>query len=131
MKRTAMINATFWIVVSTSVLVGLFMLATGRFLVTAIVGLSACICLVVIGLAKPSGLKARQLASVSQQRRNGLAIMVTGMATIIIGAILTLVWPGPVANFLLLWATPGMTLGGAIVYWHARSQQSKGGDRED
>lgn len=123
-----MTNVTFWVVGATSVLVGLFMLATDRFLAAAIVGLSAGICLVVIGLSKASGPGAGNIASVSQQRRNGLAIMVTGMATIMVGAILTLVWPGPLANFLLLWATPGMTLGGAIVYWRARSQQSKSGE---
>lgn len=131
MKRATLTKAAFWIVVAASVVVELFMLGTGRFLAAAVVGLSACVCLVVIGLSKPSGSGAGHVASVSQQRRNGLAIMVTGMATIVIGAILTLVWPGPVANFLLLWATPGMTLGGAVVYWHARSQQAKSADQQD
>lgn len=87
-------------------------------------------CLVVVGLSKSSRRRAGKLASVSQQRRIGLAFMVTGMATTLIGAILSLVWPGAVASFLMLWATPGLTLGGAIVYWHARSHQSKSDERQ-
>lgn len=126
-----MANATFWVVAATSVVVGLFMLGTGQFLAAAIVGLSACMCLLVLGLSKSARHRTGTVASVSQQRRNGLAIMVTGLATTLVGAILSVVWPGTIANFLMLWATPGMILGGAVVYWRARSQQSKSGEQRN
>lgn len=98
-----MTTAAFWVVAATSVAVVLFMAGTSRFLAAAIVGLS-----------RAPGARACGLASVSQRRRHGLAIMVTGMATILVGAVLSVVWPGPLATFLMLWATPGMTVGGAI-----------------
>ena len=130
MTRAVLTNVAFWVVAATSVVVGLFLVGTERLLAAAIVWLSAGTCLAVIGFSKPSGPRAGHPASVSQQRRNGLAIMVTGMATIVVGAILTVVWPGPLATFLLFWATPGMTVGGAIVYWHARAQQPKNSEQQ-
>ncbi|ASK65703.1 hypothetical protein CFK39_07480 [Brachybacterium avium] len=109
-----MTTAAFWVVAATSVAVVLFMAGTSRFLAAAFVGLSASVCMLVLGLSRAPGARAGGLASVSQRRRHGLAIMVTGMATILVGAVLSVVWPGPLATFVMLWATPGMTVGGAI-----------------
>lgn len=57
--------------------------------------------------------------------RNGRVLLLTGLGILAAGAVLTLLWPGVVAEYLLVWTGPGITLGGAFAYWYPRSEIAK------
>lgn len=60
-----------------------------------------------------------------KQMRSGRVVLRIGLGVLAAGAVLTLLWPGPIANHLLVSTGPGITLAGAFLYWHSRSEIAK------
>lgn len=57
--------------------------------------------------------------------RVGRLMLLAGAGLLALGGILTLVWPGVIANSLLVWIGPQITIVGALGYGYARSEVGK------
>lgn len=57
--------------------------------------------------------------------RVGRLMLLAGAGMLALGGILALVWPGVIANFLLVWSGPQITIVGVLGYGYARSEVAK------
>ncbi len=57
--------------------------------------------------------------------RVGRLMLLAGAGMLALGGILTMLWPGVIANSLLVWIGPQITIVGALSYGYARSEVAK------
>lgn len=125
-KLAIVFRALAWVGLICAQLLGVYLVAVDRLLLAAIVLLSMGILgMVLLGAAQISQPKKYRDITAARMRHAAFLVLAGGCLLITAGAILTWVWPGTLANALLVWLGPPVVIASVGLLWIFRSKDDQ------